>query len=184
MKLIVGLGNPGNKYENTRHSLGRSVVLALAEKLEVDDFKLDKKSKALILKTENLVLALPETFMNKSGQSVKILTTKYKIKPDDIIVVHDDIDIEFGELKISKNRGSAGHKGIQSVINHLKTKDFVRIRIGVRPKRKQRDLDKFVLKKFTKAENQVISKIIKKSAEAIQRILEEGIDKAMNEFNR
>jgi PTH1 family peptidyl-tRNA hydrolase len=184
MKLIVGLGNPGDKYDNTRHNLGRLVVLALAKKIGAENFKRDKKSSALISKSKSLVLTLPETFMNKSGQSVKILAPKYKVKPCDIIVVHDDVDIAFGELKISKNRGSAGHKGIESIINHIKARNFVRLRIGIKPKRKQKNLDKFVLKKFTKPEKEVINKVIKTCVKALKRILEEGSDKAMNEFNR
>ncbi|MCP6718496.1 MAG: aminoacyl-tRNA hydrolase [Patescibacteria group bacterium] len=188
IKLIIGLGNPGKKYESTRHNLGRSIIQAWRKQAGFSDFKEKKKMQALVsedkFQKEKVVLALPETFMNSSGQSIKLIVKNYKIKPDSVVVVHDDFDLDLGKIKISKDRGSGGHKGIQSIINQLKTKSFVRFRIGIKPKRKSKDLDKFVLKKFSRTEQLIIKKIIKKTLEAISFYMENDLEKAMNEFNK
>jgi len=188
MKIIIGLGNPGEKYRSTRHNLGRLIIENFQKEAGFPDFKLKKKLQALVSKDkvnkEKIALALPETFMNSSGKSVKSLTANYKLSAKDIWVVHDDFDLELGKLRISKDRSSGGHKGIQSIMNELKTKDFVRFRVGVKSKRRPRNLDKFVLKKFSKIEKEVIKKAIKKTLEAIALTLEQGLEKAMNEFNK
>jgi len=184
MKLIIGLGNPGKQYKSTRHNLGRLIIKSFQKKAGFSDFESKKKMKALISKKEKTILALPETFMNSSGQSIKLIAKNYKLKSDNIIVIHDDFDLDIGKMKISKNRGAAGHKGIQSIINQLKTKSFIRFRIGIKPKRKPKDLDKFVLKKFSKTEQLIIKKAIKKTLGAISFYLENDLEKAMNEFNK
>jgi len=134
MKLIVGLGNPGEKYENSRHNLGFVVLDALLQKLtpvEKTVWQEEKKSNSLIAKVGDLILAKPQTFMNASGFAVKKLNTKYQILNTELWVVHDDIDLPLGKIKIRKGGGSAGHRGIDSIAKELETHDFVRFRLGI-----------------------------------------------------
>ena len=184
MKIIIGLGNPEKKYESTRHNLGRLIIKSFRKKAGFSDFELKKKMKALISKKGKTILALPETFMNASGTCVKLLTKRYTLDIKNLIVVHDDFALELGKLRISKNRSSGGHKGIQSIINELKTKGFIRFRIGIKPKRRPKNLDKFVLKKFTKQEKETIKKAAKECVKALELVLEQGLEKAMNEYNK
>jgi len=146
MILIVGLGNPGKKFQNTRHNVGFKVI---------DELKKEKP--------EGVVLAKPKTFMNQSGKAVRKLMSKIKCQMSNLWVIHDDIDIPIGKFKISFGRGSAGHKGVQSIIDELGTKDFWRLRIGICPKTgKPKNVEKFVLQKFTKKEEKTIKEVIKK----------------------
>lgn len=188
MKIVIGLGNPGKEYELTRHNLGRLIIKNFQKEIKFPNFKLKKKFQALISEgktgKEKIILALPEIFMNSSGRAVKSLTANYKLSIKDVWIIHDDFDIELGKLRISKNRSSGGHKGIQSIINQLKTKDFIRFRIGIKPKRLPKNLDKFVLKKFTKQEKETIKKALKKCVKALEFALEQGLEKAMNEYNK
>ncbi len=167
MFLIVGLGNPGKKYERTRHNIGSRIIDEL-------DF----------LSGEKIILSKPKTFMNLSGKAIKPLIKKYKIKPDNLIVIHDDIDLPLGKIRIVKNRGAAGHKGVESIIKELKTKDFVRFRIGILPKSgKPKNPENFVLQKFNKEEEKIVKEVIKKTAEAIEMAIKEGVEKAMSKYN-
>ena len=147
MILIVGLGNPGKKYKKTRHNVGWRVIDVLKKSL---DSAQDK----------DIILLKPQTYMNKSGKEVKSLITKYKIPISNLWVIHDDIDLPLGTIRISKNIGSAGHKGVQSIIDELRTKNFSRIRIGILPKAgKPKNVEKFVLEKFTKEEKKIVKKV-------------------------
>ena len=147
MFLIVGLGNPGEEYKHTRHNVGFMALDAL-KKLELP----------------NTIFAKPQVFMNNSGKAVKSLTKNYKLQTKNLVVVHDDIDLPLGVFKISRNRGSAGHKGVQSIIDELKTKDFNRIRIGICPQAgKPKQVDKFVLQNFTKGEEKILKEVIKQT---------------------
>ncbi len=184
MKIIIGLGNPEKKHESTRHNLGRLIIKSFQKKDDFLEFKTNKKLLALISKKEKVVLALPETFMNASGKSVKLLAKNYKLDANNIVIIHDDFDLELGKIRISKNRGAGGHKGVQSIINELKTKDFIRFRIGIKPKRKPKDLDRFVLKKFTETEQKIIKNVIEKTLNVIEVFLNQGLEKAMSEFNK
>lgn len=192
MKIIVGLGNPGEKFKNTPHNLGFRVADEFQEKNNLSDFKLSKKTKTEIsegvFNNEKIILAKPRTFMNDSGKAVKILTTKYKRQNTDLIVVHDDIDLPLGKIKIVKNRGAAGHKGVQSIINAIGSKDFIRFRIGIKPatryKIQNTNTEKFVLQKFHKEEEKTVKNVVRKTTEAIEIYLKEGVEKAMNEFNK
>lgn len=188
MFLIVGLGNPGIKYENTRHNTGFLFLDELQKKNNLADFKSSKKFKAMIsegkIAEEKIILAKPGTFMNQSGQSIKKFIKNYKLKIKNLLVIHDDIDLPLGKIKISKSRGSAGHKGIESIIKELSTKNFVRIRIGIQLKTgKPRKSEDFVLGNFNLKEKKDLKDIFKKSSKIIETIIEEGIEKAMNEFN-
>jgi PTH1 family peptidyl-tRNA hydrolase len=172
MKLIVGLGNPGEKFEKTRHNLGFRVIDELHQNLEFSSWNLAKKFNTLIsenmLKGKKIILAKPQTFMNSSGQVVKALVDYYKIKSPDILIIHDDIDLPLGEIRLQKSRGSAGHKGVQSIIDALGTKDFARLRIGIRPNLDQKtETEKFVLEKFTNEEEKIIQQTLKKATEKI-----------------
>ena len=195
MILIVGLGNPGPKYKSTRHNIGFMTIDNL--QLTIDNFsnwKLDKKSNSLIASGQmsmvngqklKVILAKPQTFMNLSGKSVKSLVNFYKITRPGLVVIHDDIDIPLGKIRIVKNRGAAGHKGVESIIRELGIKDFWRVRIGICPKAgKPKNIEKFVLQKFNKKEEEILKKIIEKSIEAIELSLKSGIEKAMQGFNK
>lgn len=162
MIIIIGLGNPGKEYTNTRHNIGFDVVDEIAKENNFPDFKLSKKFDALISKEASLVLVKPQTFMNLSGKSVRAISSFYK--PNELIVIQDDIDLKIGEVRIVKNRGSAGHKGIESIIKELGTKDFTRVRVGIQPEKgKPEDVERFVLGKFKERE------IIKKVVEEIKK---------------
>lgn len=173
MKLIIGLGNPGKKYESTRHNAGFILLNEIQKALSFPEFKLDKKFNAEIseknIDGEKTILVKPQTFMNLSGQSVRALMDFYKLSPADITVAHDDLDIQIGQWKISEDSRAAGHNGVQSIFDHLATQAIKRIRIGVekfegRAERVESGID-FVLKDFTKEElgklSFVISEIIK-----------------------
>ena len=170
MYLIVGLGNPGKEYEGSRHNVGFLLLDMLEKEHNFPAFTLSKKHTSLvsegILNKTKTILAKPQTFMNASGKAVKsLMQTK-----SNLIVVHDDIDIPLGKIKISENRGSAGHKGIDSIIQTLGTKNFTRVRIGIQPaKGKPNAVDEFVLKSFTSTEAKSLTSSV---TTAIQHILE------------
>jgi len=194
--LIAGLGNPGQEYDNTWHNFGFLTIDEFQRQNGFPDFIVSQKFHALIsekiLDDKKITLFKPQTFMNESGKSVKSLLTNHHNKIAmamllrGFIVIHDDVDLPKGKIRISKDKGTAGHKGIDSIIKTLKSKNFGRIRIGVRPTDYvpgSRSLNQFVLKKFTKNERKIVAKAIKDANEAIKMILEEGIDKAMNKYN-
>lgn len=174
MKLIVGLGNPGDKYKKTRHNLGFLMMDYLAAG---DKWKENKKANCLYLKKqiglEEVELIKPLTFMNNSGKTVNYIQKKHRLKPENILIIHDDIDLSLGEIRIQQGRSSAGHKGVQSIINQLGTKDFVRLRIGIRPTNQETivDTEKFVLEKFTAEEEKIVQETIKRAAQMITAAL-------------
>jgi peptidyl-tRNA hydrolase, PTH1 family len=189
MFLIIGLGNPGEKYENTRHNLGFEVINKLRETCKFPNFKFHKKSNAFTaegqIENEEIILAEPQTFMNLSGSAAPPLIDYYHVEQKGIVIIHDDIDIPFGKIRISKDSGSGGHKGVSSFIENLGTKNFIRIRIGILPDfGKPEKVENFVLKKFTKSEEKILEEIIKKVIEAIEILIKDGLEKAMNEFNQ
>jgi len=205
MRYIVGLGNPGEEYELTRHNAGRIAVLEFVKKEGIDEPEFDKKLKALVAKGEiggdpasvktsagkgKFQIILPETFMNKSGDSLKPLALSAK-KAENLIVVHDDIDLPLGKVKISFGKNSGGHKGVESVIKAVKTINFTRVRIGISSTNakgavKKPSGDKFldyIVGKFKPVEMAEMKKSAKKSAEALSVIVSDGTEKAMGEFN-
>lgn len=164
IKLVVGLGNPGNEYENTRHNIGFIFIDVLAEYLNVSEV--------------GLRLAKPQTFMNKSGTAVSALSKYYKAKSENILVIHDDIDILWGRYKFSFGRSSAGHQGVESIIKALKTKNFWRLRIGIQPTVKRHtSADKIILKKFTSAEIKTLNQTIKKAISELERLFKVNVVK-------
>jgi PTH1 family peptidyl-tRNA hydrolase len=189
MKLIVGLGNPGRSYARHRHNIG---FICLNHFARTQGIKLDKKKGLARIgqgKVENneVVLARPQTFMNDSGQSVSRLVKKFKIAPDDLIVIHDDLDLPLAKIRISFGSGSGGHKGINSIIQEIGSQDFNRIRIGIgrpsKPEISEDDIIDYVLSDFSPAEKRAIDSIIPGVNEAILCLLKEGLTTAMNQFN-
>jgi peptidyl-tRNA hydrolase, PTH1 family len=187
VKLIVGLGNPGPEYEFTPHNLGFLVVNQLADDLEVE--VRNRQCKSLTARTqigpEQVVLAKPQTFMNLSGEAVRELVSKLEIVPEsDLIVIQDELDFPFGTLRVHRNRSSAGHNGIESIIDSLGTKDFLRIRIGVAPEHKVADGKEYLLSPMRKAQLKVLDPVIEDAAEAANVIVKQGPAVAMQRFNR
>lgn len=172
MILIIGLGNPGKEYEKTRHNLGFQVIDLIKDDFSFTDFKEFKNSlisKGLI-ENKEIILAKPQSFMNNSGKAVKELLNFFKLSENDIILVHDDADVDIGDIKTSQDSGSAGHKGVQSVIDELKTKNFLRIRIGINSEDlsfKNKDLEEVVLKPFSSSEQEIVDNSLKKAIEQI-----------------
>lgn len=187
MLLIVGLGNPGNSFKNTRHNVGREIISSFGKHIGCGEFRPEKKWNALISEGKigktKAVLILPETMMNNSAKAVAPATRFFKIKPKDIFVVHDDTDIALGRAKLSFGRNSAGHKGVESLIRGLKTRDFWRLRVGIAGKR-DIPAEKLVLKKFMPDEQRLVKKITKRTITALDTIAEGGPERAMNEYNK
>jgi PTH1 family peptidyl-tRNA hydrolase len=190
MKVIVGLGNPGKEFEKTRHNLGFMVLDRFARKNKFPKFKMKKEFLATVsekkIGKEKIILAKPQTFMNNSGLAVKRILEKHRTSniehlTSNLWVVHDDLDIPFGKIKISFGRGSGGHKGVQSIIDEIRTRDFVRFRIGIGKASNEKD---FVLQKFSKKEEKVLKEIIEKACRAIKMAIKKGIEKTMSEFNK
>lgn len=191
MFYIIGLGNPGEEYKDSRHNTGRMAIQKLLKDLKIEDLKINKKANALVAKGTKMTIVLPETFMNNSGKAV-VKFIKSKKATENLIVVHDDIDLPLGTLKISYNKGTGGHRGLDSVVKVVKTKEFVRIRIGISPATPSGKIKKpqgekavidFILNKFKPSELEIMKKTFKKSSEAIQTLVSDGRDRAMNIFN-
>jgi PTH1 family peptidyl-tRNA hydrolase len=186
VKLIVGLGNPGHEYHLTPHNLGFMAVDQLAESCGVQISR--REAQALTASTElegeSVVLAKPQTFMNLSGMAVARLLARYELPVENLLVLMDDVDLPFGSLRI-RRRGSAGsHNGLKSVIGTLKSDQFGRVRMGVKPERPIEDLVSYVLGPFRKADLEVLAEMVDQASEAVRCILKEGISGAMNRYNR
>lgn len=203
MKLIVGLGNPGEKHRKTRHNLGFMVIEEFLKDFEtvdktqwIDEKKFKSDIATLIWqprhgKEEKVILVKPETYMNNSGLAVQLLTTYYKLLTSDIWIVHDDIDLPLGAMKIRFGGGTAGHHGVESIMEKLGTDKFWRFRLGIgikseRPEAKGqmiKNVEDFVLGKFTGAEGGKVKGMIKRGSQAIEIGLEKNLESAMNRFN-
>lgn len=189
MKLIVGLGNHGEKYENTKHNLGFEVVEKLKEEIQRDAGVESRTNKQKDLEIfygsigeEEVDLVKPQTYMNNSGWAVSEFARRSNLSyQNDLIVVHDDISLELGQIKISEGAGAGNHNGVKSIIDHLKTKNFIRVRCGIG--RGDGVLSDVVLSKFRPDEIEIVRHMIQKAADACVTIVQEGVEKAMNEFN-
>ncbi|MBM3244977.1 MAG: aminoacyl-tRNA hydrolase [Candidatus Omnitrophica bacterium] len=187
MKLIVGLGNPGILYTNSRHNIGFTAVKAFAKRnravLKRDSSVSSFTAKSRIA-NQAVIMALPLTFMNLSGVAVKKLIAKYKIDLSNILVVCDDLDLDLGRLRIREKGSSGGHRGINSIINSLGTNNFARLRIGIG--RPEGDIDSadYVLSSFRRHEKCRVGKIVEKSADCLDAWLTEGLTAAMNNYNK
>ena len=184
MKLIVGLGNPEKEYNMTRHNMGFDTINILAEKYKIEVYK--NKFKALFgqgeIEGEKVILLKPQTFMNLSGEAVAEVISFYKIDVKDVLVIYDDIDTDIGKIRIREKGSSGTHNGMKSVIAHLGTEVFDRIRIGIgRPE--HNDLINYVIGKIHKDDYDVLSEGVKKAADAAVCIIKEGTQIAMNKFN-
>ncbi len=192
---IVGLGNPGAEYENTRHNTGRMMLDAVRKEYSKDEFKFNKKINALTAEgkvgKEKVILVEPETFMNNSGKSIAGLVKSVKAAQK-LVVIYDDFNLPIGRIRISFNRSSGGHNGVESIIKAVKTEAFLRIRIGVAPETAKGTaktphgddkINKFILGPYKDEENKELKKVAKRVVEAIQVLIKEGKEKAMSVFN-
>ncbi len=186
MTIIIGLGNPGTKFNNTRHNVGFMAIDKFAEKNNFPEFKLDKKSNSLTSEKNGTLLSKPQTFMNDSGKAVKQIIKNKQFT--DLTIVHDDIDLPVGKIKIIKERGSAGHKGVESIIKAVGNKNLIRLRIGIASQSYGSDYrtkaKKIVLKNFSKQEQKIISQVLEKTTQALEYLIKNGLEKAMNEYNK
>ena len=185
MFVIVGLGNPGKKYEKTRHNMGFLAIDKLAEKHDIKVNKL--KHKALtgdgFIFGQKALLVKPQTYMNLSGESVREIVSYYDIDLEDLIVIYDDFDLEIGTIRIRKKGSSGSHNGMKSIIGQIQSKDFPRIRIGIGKSGGGAEWKDFVLGKTSKQDEKLIEDAVDRAADAVGCILEKGIDKSMNEYN-
>jgi len=193
--IIVGLGNPGQEYEWTRHNTGRMVVDAFAKLLEIEEFEIDKKLNSLVAKIKvgknTVTLVKPETFMNKSGNAVGPLV-KSKKAAETLVVIHDELDIPFGKMKMSFNKSAGGHRGVVSVVKAVKTEAFIRLRIGIshvtaggkmkKPQGEEAVID-LILSKFKPAEQIEFKKLAKKAAEGLEILVKDGREIATGHIN-
>lgn len=188
MLLVVGLGNPGKKYAATRHNVGFNVVEALAARHGGTPWR--ERYRGLVseavLPGQRAVLLEPQTYMNLSGESVALAVGYYKLQASDVVVVHDELDVPLGEVRLKVGGGEAGHNGLKSVSRHLGARDYLRLRVGIGrpPKDFRGDISDFVLQAFAPDEGGVISDVIDRACTAIAQIAERGVDFAMNETNR
>lgn len=199
MYLIVGLGNPGEKFAHTRHNLGFKAVEEFARRSGHGEWSLENKFKAEIIRidyhlpptTSHLILAKPLTFMNRSGMAVSKIASYFKLKPKEIIVIHDELDLILGHIKVKIGGSGAGHHGVESIINGLGTDKFIRVRMGIgnevslsgEHKHRAFNAEHFVVESFTSREKSKTHAMIKRAVKAVETILQEGIDKAQNQFN-
>lgn len=193
--IIVGLGNPGQEYENTRHNTGRIIVDAFGKSIGVKEWEENKKLKAETAEEKlgkNIVLLIkPNTFMNKSGDSLKGLV-KSKKAAETLVVVHDDLDIPFGKMKMSFNKSAGGHRGVESIIKAVKTEGFIRLRVGIsastasgklKKPQGEKEVEKAILGKFKPAEIDALKKLAKRASEGLETLVLEGKDIATGKIN-
>jgi PTH1 family peptidyl-tRNA hydrolase len=183
--LIVGLGNPGRKYKETRHNIGFKVIEEISRILAVllKEKKFKNNFGKGMYEGNKIVLVQPQTFMNLSGTAVYQLMNYFKISPLELVVISDDFALPLGKIRIRKNGSAGGHNGLTSIISEIKTQEFCRVRIGIDVPSENIDPAKYVLEKFSSAEKKEINGAVKKAAEVILFIITDGVEKAMNKFN-
>ncbi len=185
MYLIVGLGNPGKEYENTRHNMGFKVLNKLSEKynIPITKSKFNGKYGTGTIENEKVILLEPQTYINLSGESIKPMLDFYKVAPSNLLVIYDDIDVEPGKIKIRMKGGPGSHNGMKSVVNEVGTEEFPRVRVGIgQPIIKLAMID-YVIGYVPEEELKILNDGIEKAEEAVEEILKHGIDYAMNKFN-
>lgn len=185
MYVIAGLGNPTKEYDKTRHNVGFAVIDELADRYGIDVS--ERKHRALcgrgVIEGQKVLLAKPQTFMNLSGESLRALTDYYKVLPEELIVIYDDISLPPGQLRIRLKGSAGGHNGIKNIIAHLGTQEFPRIKVGVGEKPPRMDLKDYVLSRFSKGEQELMDAAFREAAEAVVMMICDGADRAMNHFN-
>ena len=184
--LIVGLGNPGKQYSDNRHNIGFMVVDVLAVRWKIDIKR--RRKNALTgegkIRNKSVILAKPQTFMNNSGLAVGPLQRLYEISTQNLLVIHDDLDLSFGRIRLRAAGGAAGHHGMESIIEKTATKEFPRLRVGIgRPKYEGEDVVDFVLKDFKSADKQKLETVLNQAADVVEAYLEAGIEIAMTRYN-
>ena len=186
MYIIAGLGNPTKEYDKTRHNVGFAVIDRLSDRYGIDVS--ERKHKALcgrgVLEGEKVVLLKPQTFMNLSGESVRAAADYYKVPPQQVLVIYDDISLEPGQLRIRAKGSAGGHNGMKNIIAHLGTQEYPRVRVGIGDKPRGMDLADYVLSRFSKGEQEKMEQAFAEAAEAAAMIAGQGLDKAMNHFNQ
>jgi PTH1 family peptidyl-tRNA hydrolase len=185
-KLVVGLGNPGKEYESTAHNLGFMVIDRLAERNRIDVGRRD--CLAFVgqgtVAGKKVLLAKPQTFMNVSGESVQGLLVKNEIAPGDLVLIYDELDLPWQSVRIRPNGSAAGHRGVDSVIRCVGTKEFPRVRLGVHGGRREKDGAQIVLAKLKRAHRQELDAVLDYASEAVESIIAEGVEKSMAKYNR
>jgi peptidyl-tRNA hydrolase, PTH1 family len=186
MYLVVGLGNPGEEYENTPHNLGFRVIDLLAERHSIRVNRKDSKALTGVGEIEGnaVMLAKPQTFMNLSGTSVAPLMEKHSLTPSDLILVYDELDLPWGDLRIKPRGSAAGHKGPTSVIGSLGTQEFVRVRLGINPGHEIREGAEYLLSPIKRSQQKETEELIGRGADAVASLIAEGVEKSMTKFNR
>lgn len=200
MKLLVGLGNPGEKYSKVRHNLGFMIVDEFIKKVEGGrwkigvegrGWKMEDRFKSEIIKAGDLLLVKPQTYMNKSGMAIRLLVDYYKISPEDVIIIHDELDLPLGKIKVRFGGAAAGHHGVESIIDSLGSDKFIRVRLGIGNLRTQSgerkgqtiSAEKFVLDSFMHSERSQVKHMIKQTLKALEILLEKGLEQAQSQFN-
>jgi peptidyl-tRNA hydrolase, PTH1 family len=186
MWMIVGLGNPGPQYALTRHNIGFMAVDILLRSVGGPHESLDQKALVAKFKWDeiSMMVVKPQAYMNRSGESVRPLMDFYKISPENLIVVHDEVDLAFGAMKIQKNRSAGGHNGVKDISLHLGTNDFYRIRLGVgRPAHPEQAMADHVLSKFSKEEMKILPEFLNKSCDSMESLIFDGFGKASSLYN-
>jgi PTH1 family peptidyl-tRNA hydrolase len=186
MYLVVGLGNPGEEYENTPHNMGFRVIERLAERHMIRVNRKDSKALTGVgeIAGKPVMLAKPQTYMNLSGTSVEPLMAKHSLTPKDLILVHDELDLPWGEMRVKPRGSAAGHHGPESVIDRLGTKEFVRVRLGVNPGHKIRDGAEYLLTPIRRPQREQAEELAGRGADAVASIIADGVAKSMTKFNR
>lgn len=183
--IVIGLGNPGARYERNRHNAGYMVIALLAERAGIPPKT--HKSGCLVAEAsigdQRVVLARPTSYMNESGRQVAALMRFYKAPPTRVVVVHDELDLPFGDVRVKAGGGTAGHNGLQSVASHLRSRDFARVRVGISRPRGHQDPADYVLSDFSPDQRKELPLVLERAADAVERILEAGVERAMNEVN-
>jgi len=187
VKLIIGLGNPGIEYQFTPHNLGFLTVDQVANDcgVEIRNRQCRALTARAVIGEQQVLLAKPETYMNLSGLALADLVARHEIRPEaDLIVVYDELDLPFGSIRIKPRGSSAGHNGMESLIGAMGSEEFVRIRLGIAPERRVSDGAAYVLKPFRKSQLKAVDDLVSRAADAVQAIVKEGLQAAMNRFNR
>jgi PTH1 family peptidyl-tRNA hydrolase len=183
--LIVGLGNPGSEYEKTRHNIGFMVVDQIAKEAS-SSFKKGRNAAVetgVNIAGHSVILAKPLTFMNNSGSAVAGLMNYYDVDIDRLFVIMDEVELPFGRLRVRKQGSSAGHNGMKSIIQHINSQEFARLRIGIGTEYAKKDMSKFVLSNFSRNEQQELDLIVGRSVDVVHSFIRDGIDRTMNTFN-
>jgi PTH1 family peptidyl-tRNA hydrolase len=183
--LIAGLGNPGPKYKNTRHNIGFKVINLWSDDLDIllNGRRFQSRNALTRFEGKRIVLVRPLTYMNRSGESIRACVDYYGIKPENVLVVHDDLDLPVGKIKVAKNGGAGGHKGVTSLVQHLGTKKFPRVKVGIDRPRYRESIESFVLSPFYKDERKIVEEVIRMAVKACRLFVSEGVESAMNVIN-